>query len=109
MMADLFDPTRYAAVRRPLLEASTLPPECYTSSAFYEREVSNIFMRCWNLIGRADYVSKPGDFFTHTLVGSSLIVMHGEDGKIRAFVNSCRHRGAKLMEGDGNCKSMRCP
>jgi phenylpropionate dioxygenase-like ring-hydroxylating dioxygenase large terminal subunit len=109
MMADLFDPTRYAAVRRPLLEASTLPPECYTSSAFYEREVSNIFMRCWNLIGRADYASKPGDFFTHTLVGSSLIVMHGEDGKIRAFVNSCRHRGAKLLEGDGNCKSIRCP
>jgi phenylpropionate dioxygenase-like ring-hydroxylating dioxygenase large terminal subunit len=108
-MTDLFDPNSYAAVRRPLLEASTLPPGCYTSPEFYQREVSNIFMKCWNLIGRAEYVKNPGDYFTHTLVGVSLIVMRGEDGKIRAFVNSCRHRGAKLLEGEGKCKSIRCP
>jgi phenylpropionate dioxygenase-like ring-hydroxylating dioxygenase large terminal subunit len=108
-MTDLFDPNSYAAVRRPLCEAATLPPECYTSPEFYQREVSNIFMKCWNLIGRIDYVKTPGDYFTLTLVGVSLIVMHGEDGKIRAFVNSCRHRGAKLLEGEGNCKSIRCP
>ena len=106
---DLFDRNSYADVRRPLLDAATLPPVCYTSKEFYEREVSKIFMRCWNLIGRADYLKNPGDYFTHTLVGISLIVMHGEDGKIRGFVNSCRHRGAKLMDGDGNCKAIRCP
>jgi choline monooxygenase len=106
---DLFDRDSYADVRRPLLDAATLPPDCYTSKEFYEQEVAKIFMRCWNLIGRADYVKNPGDYFTHTLVGISLIVMHGEDGKIRAFVNSCRHRGAKLMDGDGNCKAIRCP
>jgi choline monooxygenase len=108
-MTDLFDPNSYVAVRRPLLEAETLPPECYSSPEFYQREVSNIFMKCWNLIGRADYIENPGDYFTHTLVGVSLIVMRGEDGKIRAFVNSCRHRGARLLEGEGNCKSIRCP
>lgn len=43
---DLFDPQTYAAVRRPLLEAETLPPACYSSPEFYRREVSNIFMKC---------------------------------------------------------------
>jgi phenylpropionate dioxygenase-like ring-hydroxylating dioxygenase large terminal subunit len=108
-MVDLFDPDTYADVRRPLLDASTLPPDCYTADAFYRQEVASIFMKCWNLIGRADYVKSPGDYFTHTVAGVSIIIMHGEDGKLRAFVNSCRHRGAKLMEGAGNCKAIRCP
>ena len=106
---DLFDPKTYTAVRRPLLDAETLPPICYTSPAFYQREVSTIFMKCWNLIGRTDYIKHPGDYFTTTLVGVSLIIMRGEDRKIRAFVNSCRHRGTKLLEGEGNCSSIRCP
>jgi choline monooxygenase len=110
MTMDLFDPKTYAAVRRPLLEAETLPPACYSSPEFYRREVSNIFMKCWNLIGRADYVKNPGDYFALTLVGISLIVIRGDDGKVRAFVNSCRHRGAKLLEdGHGNCRTIRCP
>jgi phenylpropionate dioxygenase-like ring-hydroxylating dioxygenase large terminal subunit len=108
-MASLFDPGTYADVRRPLLEAGTLPPACYTSTDFYQQEVSSIFMKCWNLISRADVVKNPGDYFTHTLVGVSLIIMRGEDGKIRAFVNSCRHRGAKILQGEGNCKGIRCP
>ena len=108
-MIDLFDPRTYAGVRRPLLEAETLPPECYTSPQFYAREVSEIFMKCWNLIGRVDYLEKPGDYFTVTLVGISIIIMLGDDGKIRAFVNSCRHRGAKLLDGQGNCNAIRCP
>src|SRR5258708_12840380 len=108
-MASLFDPGTYADVRRPLLEAGTLPPECYTSTDFYQQEVFSIFSEWWNLIGRGDVVKNPGDFFTHTLVGVSLIIMRGEDGKIRAFVNSCRHRGAKILRGEGSCKGIRCP
>jgi phenylpropionate dioxygenase-like ring-hydroxylating dioxygenase large terminal subunit len=106
---DLLDPNAYAAVRKPLLEAETLPPACYTAREFYQREVSNIFLKCWNLIGRAEYVKNPGDYFTLSLVGVSLIIMRGDDGRIRAFINSCRHRGAKLLEGEGHCKAIRCP
>jgi phenylpropionate dioxygenase-like ring-hydroxylating dioxygenase large terminal subunit len=106
---DLFDPKTYAALRRPLLEAETLPVECYTSPEFYKREVSNIFMKCWNCVGREDFIPKPGDYFTETLVGASLIMMRGRDKKIRAFVNACRHRGTKLLDGSGNCRAITCP
>ena len=42
MNDNLFDPHRYAATRRPLLEAETLPGECYTSEGFFRREVETI-------------------------------------------------------------------
>lgn len=106
---DLFDPARYAGVRRPLLEAQTMPVDCYTSPEFYQREIEQIFMKCWNCIGREDFIKKPGDYYTQSLVGMSLIIMRGNDNKIRAFVNSCRHRGAKLLEGDGHCAAVACP
>lgn len=106
---NLLDPETYRAVRRPLLEAETLPPACYTSHEFYRREVSEIFLKCWNLVGRSDYVKNPGDYFTHTVAGVSFIVMRGDDGEIRAFANACRHRGAKLLEGEGNARSIKCP
>jgi phenylpropionate dioxygenase-like ring-hydroxylating dioxygenase large terminal subunit len=106
---DLFDPKTYRAVRGPLRDAETLPPACYTSQEFYQREVSEIFLKSWNLVGRADYVKKPGDYFTHMVGGVSFIVMRGDDGQIRAFVNACRHRGTQLLQGEGNCRTIRCP
>ncbi len=107
--AALFRPETYSAVRRPLLEASTLPPACYTSPAFYRREVQTIFMKVWNFIGRADRIPDPGDYFTIEFAGVPVIVMRGSDGEVRAFANSCRHRGALLLAGEGNCRAIRCP
>jgi choline monooxygenase len=109
MVMNLFAPEAYAGLRRPLLEADTLPTECYLSDEFYQREVQNIFMKNWNLVGREDFIKNPGDYFTRELVGISLIIMRGADSRIRAFVNSCRHRGTKLLEGNGQVDCVRCP
>ena len=105
----MFSPTLYTAVRRPLLEAETMPPWCYTSPDFYEREVERIFHREWNFIGRADRIPNPGDYFTLEFAGVPLVVVRGRDGAVRAFSNVCRHRGARIMSGEGNAKSLRCP
>lgn len=105
----LFDPAHYAKVRLPVLEAETLPPWCYTSPAFYERELERIFRRGWNFLGRADELPEPGDFATFELVGEPILVVRGRDGLLRAFVNSCRHRGSRLLEGSGNCRVISCP
>ena len=109
MTDGLFDPARYAAVRRPLLEAETLPPWCYTSEAFYKREVERIFLKVWNFIGRADRIPNPGDYFAFEFVGVPVVVVRDKQGVIRAFVNSCTHRGTKIMGGDGSCAALRCP
>ena len=106
---NLFDPASYAEVRRPLREAQTLPPVCYFSPEFYQREVSEIFLKKWNLVGRVDYLPHAGDFMARELVGVQFIVIRGDDGVLRAFSNTCRHRGAQLLEGEGNCQRIVCP
>ena len=107
---DPFDPRHFAAARREAAEVETPPPWYYTSEEFFAREVERIFARVWNCVGRVERVPNPGDFVTVELVGRPLIVVRGRDGVIRAFANSCRHRGARMLEGGGNCKAaIKCP
>jgi len=106
---DMFDPAHYAGVRRPLLEAETMPPWTYTSEEFYRREVDRIFMKAWNFLGRVEQVRNPGDYFAVNFAGVPLIVLRDDKGEVRAFANSCRHRGSELLEGTGNCKAIICP
>ena len=109
MAADLFDPQNFVDQRKPLLEASLLPAFCYTSEEWYRREVENVFMKQWLLMGRADLLPNEGDYFVEDIVGESVLFVHGKDGRVRAFSPVCRHRGSKIVEGKGNCKVFVCP
>ena len=105
----MYDRTSFANVFKPVEEAESLPPWCYTSQDFYDLEVKNLFMQVWNFFGHVDQVSNPGDFITVDFVGIPLIIVRGEDGEIRAFANSCRHRGTPVADGSGNCRAFVCP
>ena len=107
--ANLFDPTLYQEVRRPYLEAMTLPPWCYTSSGFFRREVERIFLQTWNFIGREDELPDAGDYLVLEMFGESVIVVRSQSGNLNAFVNSCTHRGTRILEGKGHCRAMICP
>ena len=107
--ANLFDSTHYKDVRRPLIEASTLPSWCYTSEAFYQREVEQIFLKQWNFPGRLDEIPDSGDYMSLDFCGESVIVIRGKDDVVRAFSNVCRHRSARLLEGRGRCRTIVCP
>ena len=108
-MADIFDPRHYDGVRRPLLDAESLPPWCYTSDAFYRREVDEVLVKSWNLVGRVDEIPNPGDYRVFDLCGRSAIVVRGEDGEIRAFANTCRHRSTRLLDDTGHSRAIICP
>jgi len=106
---DLFDPRHYVGVRRPYHSAETLPAWCYTSERFYKRERERIFLKHWNCIGHQSRVPDAGSYITLTFCDVPLIVVRGQDMKIRAFINSCRHRGSEILSGEGTCKVMKCP
>jgi choline monooxygenase len=106
---ELFDSALYASTRRPVMQAETLPPAAYTSDEFYAREVERIFMGEWNFMGRADQIPNPGDYFAADYVGVPLLVARDRAGVLRAFSNSCRHRGSAIAEGEGNCRTFACP
>lgn len=105
----LFDARHYEGVRKPLLEAETMPAFTYTSPEFYQREVERIWRKVWNFIGSADQIPNRGDYFTLNFAGVPTIILRDQDGTIRAFANTCRHRGSELLEGKGNCKLIVCP
>lgn len=97
------------ACRAPAAQASTLPGRWYSDPALAEVERDAIFRRGWVGLGRHDRWAEPGDFITQDIGDVPVVVVRGDDGVLRAFANSCRHRSAKVMVGEGSCKRLRCP
>lgn len=93
----------------PAEEASSLPPVCYTSPAFCEDEAQRLFRQGWIGVGRADQVAAAGNYITLDIAGQAIILLRDQDGTLRAFANTCRHRAARLVDGSGSCKGLRCP
>jgi phenylpropionate dioxygenase-like ring-hydroxylating dioxygenase large terminal subunit len=95
-------------------------PVSYADSidpAHYEAERAAIFRRTWLNVGRVERVARTGSYFTRELAvaGTSLVIVRGRDGKVRAFHNVCRHRGNKLVWNDypaeetaGTCRQFVC-
>ena len=106
---DLFDPRRYARLRKPLLEAEGLPADCYVDERFFRRELDTVFAGSWMMAGRADRIPATGDYFTLDYAGASLVVIRDRDLKVRVYANACRHRGARLVSGEGNARAFVCP
>ena len=57
------NPDIYERTRLPLLEADTMPTECYTSRDFYDLEIKKIFYKVWNFVGRTDFFLVGVTFF----------------------------------------------
>ena len=97
------------AARLPAVDASCLPPECYVSDEICDDETQRLFRRGWICVGRSDLVAGPGDYATLDMAGQALLLLRDRDGTLRCFANTCRHRAARLVDGTGNCKGLRCP
>jgi Rieske 2Fe-2S family protein len=89
---------------------STLPGRYYYDPAIYERDLERIFSQMWVCVGRADAITSAGAYEVVTVGRESIIVVRGRDDVLRAFLNVCRHRGARLCnEASGKLKgSIQC-
>jgi phenylpropionate dioxygenase-like ring-hydroxylating dioxygenase large terminal subunit len=86
--------------------------ERYISREFQERERELIWMKVWQVVGRADELAKAGDWKEYRIFDQSFVIVRGKDEKIRGFVNACRHRGNVLcQEKKGHAEKGRftCP
>jgi choline monooxygenase len=82
----------------------TLPARLYREAAIYETERREIFARSWQLLAHESQFARPGDYMATTFAGFPLVAVKGEDGRIRAFHNVCRHRAGPLVDdGAGHC------
>lgn len=88
----------------------SLPKEAYTARAFYAREQRRIFWDQWVYAGRAQSWERPGSYTVLDVAGESVIVLRDREGVLRAHLNLCRHRGSRLLCGEGLLRgAIRCP
>lgn len=85
-----------------------IPGGRYTSDEFYELEIEHIWKKSWLCAIRADEIEEKGSYKLFQRFGVSIIIARGTDDEIRAFHNTCRHRGAPLVQADGNQKLLVC-
>jgi len=109
MPGSLFSADSYRELRRPLREASGLPPACYTANEFYQREIERIFAVNWQFVGREEELAKVGSYFCYDGPAGPAIILRSAADDIRAYANSCRHRGARLLNASGDCRRIVCP
>jgi nitrite reductase/ring-hydroxylating ferredoxin subunit len=75
-----------------------IPAGRYTDPTFLELEMSAMWKRSWVYACHIDEIPEPGHFLLFTRLGSPVLVVHGKDGMVRAFYNTCAHRGAPLVQ-----------
>ena len=82
----------------------------YTSPEIFEEEKRRVLRRSWIALGHESEVRNKGDFVVRTVIDRDLIFNRDVDGKVNAFFNTCRHRGAAICrEPRGNRKRFVCP
>jgi Rieske 2Fe-2S family protein len=101
------DQGQLAAALRPFGDSRMLPPAAYTSAEVHAWERRHFFGGGWSCAGHSSRLPAPGDQLAvpaawsgSALPGSdagSVILVRGSDGALRAFANTCRHRGHELL------------
>lgn len=81
----------------------------FTDQGLYRQELARVFAPSWLFLGHVEQLKKPGDFFTTYMGEDPVIVTKDKSGRIRAFLNSCRHRGARVLRADyGATRAFTC-
>ena len=86
------------------LDGFSLPGWIYRDADFLEAEKERIFAASWQVVCHLNDIPNPGDYHTLDFLGEPLVAVRGQDQKVRAFFNVCRHRAARLLDGGaGHC------
>jgi glycine betaine monooxygenase A len=87
-----------------------LSREFYTSASDYQIELETLWYRDWLFVGHDCEIPRAGDYLTVQIGAYPVLVVRDRDGHIRAFHNSCRHRGSRICrDAHGSAPRLVCP
>ena len=83
--------------------------DAYKDPAVFAEEKEKIFSKCWLYLGHESEVANKNDYISRRVGGRELVFLRDREGNLRAFYNSCTHRGPIVVrEPRGNRKSFTC-
>jgi len=99
-----------SVTRAPVHEAKSLHPNFYTNDDYAKAERESVFGQNWFAAAHAAELPNPGDVKVVDVGSGSYILTRDKTGKLNAFHNACRHRGARVCSSDQTgCKQLVCP
>jgi choline monooxygenase len=96
-----FDP------RIPIEKAWMPPADWYVKGEFDELDAA-IIRGTWQPVARRQAVAEPGQYASGCLVGEPWVVVRDEDNNLKAFHNTCRHKGREVVTGNGQGENLVC-
>lgn len=88
----------------------TLPQALYTETASFDFDMKAVYGQSWLMVGMACELPKSGSYLSFMIGKWPIIVTRDKAGDIRAFHNSCRHRGSMICPvGAGTAPKLVCP
>ncbi len=88
-----------------------IPFERYTSKDFFDLEMKKMWPKVWQWACRDEHIPEVGDYYTYDVGPYSIVVVRAAPDEVKAYVNSCLHRGTQLRPSDstGSVQHFRCP
>ena len=84
-----------------------IPAGRYVDADFFALERDAVWRGTWLYAGHIDQLPNPGSYFVWTYGSAPIVVIRGDDNVVRAFYNTCRHRGAPVVRtAEGNAGSV---
>ena len=81
----------------------------FSDQEIYRREMDRVFRKGWLFLAMADRIPNAGDYFTTYMGEDSVVAVRDKGGQLRAFLNTCPHRGNRVCMFDaGNAASFTC-
>jgi p-cumate 2,3-dioxygenase alpha subunit len=81
----------------------------FTDPKILDGEHEKIFNKCWIYVGHDSEIANPNDFLTRKVAGRPILFCRDGNREVRAFLNTCPHRGAVVCrERKGSSKTFRC-
>lgn len=87
----------------------TLPFSWYHDPQVFAAERERVFGRHWQYVGHVGDVAEPGSISVGTAGVIPVLLTRDQEGTLRAFVNACRHRGARLVDEPCARATVQCP
>jgi phenylpropionate dioxygenase-like ring-hydroxylating dioxygenase large terminal subunit len=91
------------------LPSSRVSKDRYTTRKWADLERERLWSRVWQLVCREEDVPHVGDFFEYEIGDKSVLIVRPSRRTLKAYFNSCLHRGTQLKAGCGNASELRCP